>query len=94
MARHKDEDKKQFLIAARKKIGPSISAAPVWVMQKAKKRIWNKRRDRHWRSTHLGALFEKKKNEQKGFRKRKIKSGWKAKKGVKGAKKRKSKTRE
>lgn len=64
MARNKEQEKKDFLIASRKKIGPGITNAPVWAQQKAGKRIWNKKAHRHWRSTNLGQLFEKKQAEQ------------------------------
>lgn len=64
MARNKDEDKKGFLISARKKIGPGLTNAPVWVLQKAGKRIWNKKQKRHWRRTNLGDLYKKKRAEQ------------------------------
>ena len=66
MARNKEEKKKKFLIAARKKIGPGLTNAPVWVMQKAGKRIWNKRQKRHWRETSLGQLYSKKLKDERG----------------------------
>ncbi|HZX34146.1 MAG TPA: hypothetical protein VFF09_02080 [archaeon] len=64
MSRNKDSDKKEFLISARKKIGPGVTNAPVWILQKAGKRIWNKKGKRHWRSTELGKLYRKKQREQ------------------------------
>jgi ribosomal protein L39E len=51
--------KKRFLIAARKKIGPGITNAPIWAIQKKGERIWNKTLNRHWRRTHFGKLFRK-----------------------------------
>lgn len=81
MSSNKTAEKKEFLSAARKKIGPGMTNAPVWAMQKKGKRIWNKRQKRHWRQTHLGLLFkrsqrdqgkdEKTKNVQSGKKKRK-----------------------
>ena len=70
MTTRKDEAKKEFLIATRKKLGPSIVNAPFWVVQKAGKRIWNKRSKRHWRQTKLGGLFTK---LQRKSSKRKVK---------------------
>ncbi len=60
----KTSDEKEFLISTRKSIGPGLTNAPVWILQKAGKRIWNKRGNRHWRSTDLGTLFKKKQREQ------------------------------
>jgi len=74
MARHKDSEKKEFLIAARKKTGASATNAPVWVMQKAGKRIWNKKGKRHWRATNFGHLFDQKQAQQ-GKTHKKFKSG-------------------
>ena len=64
MSSKKSDAFKEFLIAKRKKIGPSISNAPVWVMQKAEKRIWNARQKRHWRNADLGKRFEKEQEKQ------------------------------
>ena len=63
MSSRKDEDLKEFLISARKKIGPGLTNAPVWVLQKAGKRIWNPKRNRNWRETSLGAQFRKRKKK-------------------------------
>ena len=60
----KTEEEKEFLISARKEIGPGVTNAPVWILQKAGKRIWNKKAHRHWRTTELGLLFKKKQREQ------------------------------
>ncbi|MBU0662655.1 MAG: hypothetical protein ABH854_03520 [Candidatus Diapherotrites archaeon] len=76
---HKSQEKKEFLSSARKKIGPGLTNAPVWVMQKKQSRIWNKKQKRHWRRTKLGLLFKKKQGEQ-GKLKR-IKPGSKKKAG-------------
>lgn len=64
MARNKSQDKKDFLIAVRKRTGASVTNAPVWAMQKAGKRIWNRRGKRHWRTTDFGLLFKRKEVEQ------------------------------
>ena len=77
---NKTQEKKEFLISARKKIGPGVTNAPVWILQKAGKRIWNKKGHRHWRSTELGNLFKKKQVEQgKGKKTKPKKSGNKKK---------------
>ena len=80
----KTEEKKEFLISTRKSIGPGLTNAPVWILQKAGKRIWNKRGNRHWRSTKLGLLFKKKQREQgKVYNVKKTKSGAKKKTALK-----------
>ncbi len=61
MSSKKEEDLKQFLISRRKKIGPGLTNAPVWVLQKAGKRIWNPKHHRNWRETNLGDEFRKRK---------------------------------
>ncbi|HLC80029.1 MAG TPA: hypothetical protein VJG83_06465 [archaeon] len=60
----KTQEEKDFLISTRKKIGPGVTNAPAWILQKAAKRIWNKKAKRHWRETNLGQLFKKKQKEQ------------------------------
>ncbi|MFH1225039.1 MAG: hypothetical protein V1676_04510 [Candidatus Diapherotrites archaeon] len=73
---HKTQELKEFLIAARKKIGPGMTNAPVWAMRKAGKRLWNKKQKRHWRSTKLGLLFKKKQRKSgKQGRGKRAKSG-------------------
>jgi ribosomal protein L39E len=54
MARHKEKELKEFLIAARKKTRPSVSSAPVWCIQKKGERIWNPKAKRHWKQTSFG----------------------------------------
>lgn len=75
MAKHKEEERKEFLISTRKKIGPGLTNAPVWVLQKAGKRIWNKKQNRHWRRTEFGYLFKKKQKEQGKATGKRAKSG-------------------
>lgn len=76
----KSLEEKEFLISMRKKIGPGVTNAPVWILQKAGKRIWNKKAKRHWRETHLGELFRRKQKEQgKTKNMKKTKSGKKEK---------------
>ena len=64
MSSNKDSELKQFLISSRKKIGPGLTNAPVWVMQKAGKRIWNSKQHRNWRNTSLGDVFRKRKKKE------------------------------
>lgn len=59
MARNKSDGFKEFLIAVRKKVGNSLTAAPLWAMKKANRRFYNKRANRHWRRTHLMKIFKK-----------------------------------
>lgn len=90
MAKHKSGEKKEFLIAVRKRTGASITNAPVWIMQKAKKRIYNTKGNRHWRRTNFGTQFERTQKEQ-GKVKMKIKRGKKYRKGARAKLKRKKK---
>ncbi len=80
MSKNKTEEKKEFLISVRKQIGPGVTNTPVWAMQKAGKRLYNRHGHRHWRSTDLGTLFIKKQTEQgKGKDTKPVKSGKKNK---------------
>ncbi len=80
----KDSELKDFLIAHRKKIGTGTTNAPVWVMQKAGRRIYNKRAKKHWRETDMGGVFTKAQRKQgKVEGHRKIKSGDHYKRGMK-----------
>lgn len=67
MSAKKEKEFKEFLISSRKKIGPGLTNAPVWVLQKAGKRIWNKKQKRHWRKADLGKMFKRKKAMQDGY---------------------------
>ncbi len=57
MARNKDREFKEFLVAQRNKVGPGYMNTPVWIIQKAGKRIWNRRQKRNWRETNFGAQY-------------------------------------
>ena len=76
----KSSEVKGFLIAQRKKMGTGLTNAPVWVMQKAGKRIYNKRAKRHWTETNLRALHKKILRKQ-GKVEKKAKSGHHEKRG-------------
>jgi len=55
----KDLGLKEYLISQRKKIKAGVSGAPVWVMMKSGKRMWNKRGKRNWRRTELGHEYNR-----------------------------------
>ncbi|MDD3178260.1 MAG: hypothetical protein PHR26_01945 [Candidatus ainarchaeum sp.] len=86
MARNKDREFKEFLIAQRKKVGPGYMNTPVWIIQKAGKRIWNRRQKRNWRETEFGSQYRslvldklKEKNSspiKSGKRTKKVKFGF------------------
>jgi len=70
MARHKEEDFKDFIISTRKKIGSGLTNAPVWLMQKAGKRIWNNKQKRTWKNIDMKMkYFAETKKQQKHTRK-------------------------
>ncbi len=72
MGSNKEKEFKDFQISERKKIGSGLTNAPVWIMQKAGKRIWNARQKRTWKNIDLKDRFEKHKRRQA---KKIIKSG-------------------
>jgi len=57
MARHKTRELKEFLVAQRNKVGPGYLNTPVWIIQKAGKRIWNRKQKRNWKETEFGVEF-------------------------------------
>jgi len=71
MARVKEKEKKDFLISQRKKIGSSITNAPVWVVRKKGKRIFSKKQKRTWKQIDLGKMYRKKLRKSKKQRRRK-----------------------
>jgi len=70
MARNKEKELKDFLIAARKKVGQSITKAPFWAVRKKGRRILERKQKRQWRNSELGIEFKRAKRKQ-----RKIKKG-------------------
>ena len=70
MAKNKDGEFKEFLVSARKKIRPGMTNAPVWVLQKAGKRIWNPKSKRTWKQVDLGKLFRKRKHRENASKRR------------------------
>ena len=65
MAKNKEQDFKEFLVSSRKKIRPGLTNAPVWVLQKAGKRIWNPKSKRTWKEVGLGKLYRKRQHREK-----------------------------
>jgi len=59
MAKQKTREKKEFLISQRDKVGPGYLNTPVWIIQKAGKRIWNRKQKRNWKQTEFGDEFRK-----------------------------------
>jgi hypothetical protein len=57
MAKNKTQEFKDFSISMRKKIGSGLTNAPVWLMQKAGKRIWGKKQKRTWKNIKMGKEF-------------------------------------
>lgn len=64
MAGNKKKELKEFLIAARKKVGQSITKAPFWAVRKKGKRIFEKKQKRHWKNTELGIEFKRTEKKQ------------------------------
>lgn len=58
MSSNKDAKFKTFLRTVRRKTGAGIMSAPVWVMQKANKRLYNTKSKRAWRRTEFGHEYE------------------------------------
>ena len=65
MSSNKKYEKKEFLISIRKRVGPGLTNAPVWILQKAGKRIWNPKRKRTWGEADFGKTFEKQEKKKK-----------------------------
>jgi len=63
MSSNKDPKFKEFLAGRRKSIGSGLGSAPVWVFQKANKRIWNPVQKRQWKLCDFGKKFRKIKKE-------------------------------
>ncbi len=83
MARNKDKEFKEFLIAQRKKVGPGYMNTPVWIIQKAGKRIWNRRQKRNWKETEFGSQYKQLKEDNEKF---KTVSNFKSGKRIKSSK--------
>ena len=59
MSSNKNKKFKDFVVSTRKSLRSSISAAPVWAMQKAGKRLWNSKQKRHWKNIGMKKKFNK-----------------------------------
>lgn len=64
MSSKKESELKEFLITERKKTSAGITVAPVWIMQKSNKRLYNTRQSRHWSDTDFGKRYRKKKKNE------------------------------
>ncbi|MCD6434369.1 MAG: hypothetical protein J7L14_02050 [Candidatus Diapherotrites archaeon] len=64
MAKNKTKELKDFLISLRKKVGSGISTVPVWLIQKAGKRLTNPKQRRSWKQIDAGKKFRKLKRKQ------------------------------
>jgi hypothetical protein len=79
MARHKEKEFKDFMISERKKVGSGLTNAPVWLMQKAGKRIWNTKQKRTWKNIDMKMRYleasqkQRTKTNKSGDHKRKSK---------------------
>ena len=93
MARNKDRELKEFLISQRKKIGPGYMNTPVWIIQKAGKRIWNRRQKRNWRETEFGAQYRALVLKQEVLKDKNTKKSGKRTKKLKLTSKKKIRTR-
>lgn len=71
MTKNKTEKFKEFQISTRKKIGPGMTNAPVWILRKAGKRIWNPKQKRQWKNVDIGCLYKKKEKREKDMKRRK-----------------------
>ena len=63
MSSNKDSRLKEFLASQRKSIGSGLGSAPVWIFQKANRRIWNPVQKRHWKLCDFGKKFRKRLKE-------------------------------
>ena len=70
MARNKDKEFKDFLISRRRSTGPGLTNAPVWVLQKAGRRIWNPKGKRTWKDADFGHQFRTQKKRAARSRRR------------------------
>lgn len=61
MSSRKDKDLKDFLVSVRKKTPSSITAGPLFAMQRTQERLWNPKQNRHWTQTDFGKQFRKRK---------------------------------
>ena len=65
MSSNKEKEKKDFLISTRKSVSAGATSVPVWILQKAGKRIWNPKQKRHWSMTSMGKDYRKRKKGEK-----------------------------
>lgn len=58
MSKNKSRELKDFLVSVRRHHSPKITPAPIWVIQRAGKRIFNKKQKKHWRETSIAEEFD------------------------------------
>ncbi|MEM4598213.1 MAG: hypothetical protein QW400_00795 [Candidatus Diapherotrites archaeon] len=63
MASNKEKEFKDFVISKRKSIRSGIGSAPVWIFQKANKRIFSPKQKRSWKICDFGKKYRKLKKE-------------------------------
>jgi ribosomal protein L39E len=66
MGSRKSKEEKDFLVTVRRKHSDRLSPAPVWVIPRAGKRLFNRKQLRNWRETALSLEFEKQKKKTSG----------------------------
>ncbi len=59
MSSRKEKELKEFIISARKKLLSGIGSAPIWIFQKANKRIFSRKQKRHWKRCDFGKQYRK-----------------------------------
>lgn len=76
MSRNKEAEFKDFLVAKRRSVSSGLTNVPVWIMQKAGKRIYSTKGKRGWRNIDMAKMFKKSKREEERAAKV-FKSGYK-----------------
>ncbi|MCX8189686.1 MAG: hypothetical protein N3F05_00440 [Candidatus Diapherotrites archaeon] len=63
MSSNKEKKFKDFIISKRRSIRPGIGSTPVWIFQKANKRIFSSKQKRSWKTCEFGKEYRKLKKE-------------------------------
>jgi hypothetical protein len=80
VTRNREKEFKEFMISSRKSIGAGYTNAPVWILRKAGKRIWNPKQKRHWKNVDMGDLYRNRQKKKKSAKRRQDTRKTKAKK--------------
>jgi len=59
MTSQKSGQFKKFMISFRKSTGAGLTNAPIWVIQKSGKRMYNRKQRRTWKDVGMMELFKK-----------------------------------